>query len=113
MPVHLPNLGRLGVKVATVVPDNPERGLPTTQALLVVLDAKTGRTEAVMDGEALTAVRTGAASGLATDLLARGVAWRPIVKVALTGIPDTLVFSLPLSALIGTLLIFGRLSADG
>lgn len=48
----------------------------------------------------------------ATDLLARGVEWQPILKVALTGIPDTLVFSLPLSALIGSLLVFGRLSAD-
>ena len=27
----------------------------------------------------------------ATDLLARGVEWRPILKIALTGIPDTLV----------------------
>jgi ornithine cyclodeaminase len=67
MPVHLPNQGRLGLKVATVVPDNPARGLPTTQALVVVFDAKTGRTEAVMDGEVLTAVRTGAASGVAAD----------------------------------------------
>ena len=71
MPVHLPGQGRLGIKVATVVPGNPERGLPTTQALVVVFDAATGCTEAVMDGEALTAMRTGAASGLATDLLAR------------------------------------------
>jgi len=72
MPVYLPNQGRLGVKVATVVPDNQARALPTTQALVVVFDAATGCTEAVMDGEVLTAVRTGAASGVATDLLARG-----------------------------------------
>ena len=49
----------------------------------------------------------------ATDLLARGVAWRPILKIAMTGIPATMAFSLPLSALSGTLLLFGRLSADG
>jgi ornithine cyclodeaminase/alanine dehydrogenase-like protein (mu-crystallin family) len=71
MPVHLPEQGRLGVKVATVVPDNPSRGLPTIQALVAVFDATTGRTEAVMDGEVLTAVRTGAASGVATEALAR------------------------------------------
>ncbi len=71
MPVHLPGQHRLGLKVITVVPDNPARGLPTTQALVVVFDATTGSAEAVMDGEVLTAVRTGAASGVATDALAR------------------------------------------
>ena len=71
MPVHLPGQHRLGFKVITVVPDNPSRGLPTTQALVVVFDATTGSAEAVMDGEVLTAVRTGAASGVATDALAR------------------------------------------
>lgn len=72
MPVHLPTLGKLGLKTITIVPGNPRRGLPTTQALLTVFDAVTGRPEAVMDGEVLTAVRTGAASGVATDVLARG-----------------------------------------
>ena len=71
MPVFLPGLGKLGLKVITIVPDNPRRGLPTTQALLTVFDATTGRAEAVMDGEVLTAVRTGAATGVATDALAR------------------------------------------
>jgi ornithine cyclodeaminase/alanine dehydrogenase-like protein (mu-crystallin family) len=72
MPVHLPGQARLGLKVVTVVPANSERNLPIIQALVAVFDAATGRTEAVMDGEVLTAVRTGAASGVATDLLARG-----------------------------------------
>ena len=71
MPVHLPGLGKLGLKVITIVPGNPRRGLPTTQALLIVFDAATGRAEAVMDGEVLTAVRTGAATGVATDVMAR------------------------------------------
>jgi ornithine cyclodeaminase len=71
MPVHLPGQGRIGLKVVTVVPENSQRGLPMIQALVAVFDAATGRTEAVMDGEVLTAVRTGAASGVATDLLAR------------------------------------------
>jgi ornithine cyclodeaminase/alanine dehydrogenase-like protein (mu-crystallin family) len=71
MPVHLPRQRQLGLKVVTVVPDNPERDLPTIHALVAVFDAKTGRAQAVMDGEVLTAMRTGAASGVATDALAR------------------------------------------
>ena len=71
MPVHLPRQNRLGVKVVTVIPDNRDRDLPTIQALVAVFDSETGRPLAVMDGELLTAMRTGAASGVATDALAR------------------------------------------
>jgi ornithine cyclodeaminase/alanine dehydrogenase-like protein (mu-crystallin family) len=71
MPVHLPRQNQLGVKVVTVVPENRERDLPMIQALVAVFDSETGRPLAVMDGELLTAMRTGAASGVATDALAR------------------------------------------
>ena len=71
MPVHLPAQNQLGVKVVTVIPENRERDLPTIQALVAVFDSETGRPLAVMDGELLTAMRTGAASGVATDVLAR------------------------------------------
>jgi ornithine cyclodeaminase/alanine dehydrogenase-like protein (mu-crystallin family) len=71
MPVHLPRQKQLGVKVVTVVPENRERELPTIQALVAVFDSETGSPLAVMDGEVLTAMRTGAASGVATDALAR------------------------------------------
>ena len=59
------------VKLVTVMPDNPASGLPTVQALVVWIDAVTGRPLALMDGETVTAMRTGAASGVATRLLAR------------------------------------------
>lgn len=59
------------LKVVTVVPQNPRRGLPRLYASILLLDAVTGKTLAVMEGGWLTAFRTGAASGLATDLLAR------------------------------------------
>jgi ornithine cyclodeaminase/alanine dehydrogenase-like protein (mu-crystallin family) len=71
MPVHMARAQKIGVKVVTVVPDNIDRDLPTIQALVAVFDAADGRPLAVMDGELLTAVRTGAASGVATDALAR------------------------------------------
>ena len=60
----------LGAKLVTVVPGNRGRGRAAIHALVVLLDPETGEPAAVMDGEWLTALRTGAGSGLATDLLA-------------------------------------------
>lgn len=59
------------VKVVTVMPENAAAGLPTVQAVVLWLDAATGAPLAVLDGAMLTAMRTGAASGVATRLLAR------------------------------------------
>lgn len=59
------------VKLVTVVGSNADRGLPTVQAVVVWFDAATGRPLALIDGPTLTAMRTGAASGVATRLLAR------------------------------------------
>lgn len=58
------------LKLITVVPHNQFRQLPLTAASVLLLDADTGQTRAIMEGSWLTAMRTGAASGLATDLLA-------------------------------------------
>jgi ornithine cyclodeaminase/alanine dehydrogenase-like protein (mu-crystallin family) len=59
------------VKLVTVTPTNASRGLPTIHALVAWFDADTGRPLALIDGETLTAMRTGAASGVATRLLSR------------------------------------------
>jgi len=71
MPSYMKSLGRVGLKTVTLFPGNRERGLPFINALVNVFDAETGRAIAVMDGASLTAIRTGAASGAATDLMAR------------------------------------------
>jgi len=71
MPGYLSKADQMAVKIVSVFNDNPTRGLPLIHALVVVLDAETGAPIAVMDGTTLTALRTGAASGVATDLLAR------------------------------------------
>ena len=54
-----------------VNPDNPDRGLPFIHAIVTLSDAKTGIPLALMDGEWITALRTGAGAGLATEVLSR------------------------------------------
>ncbi len=49
----------------------------------------------------------------ATDLISRGVAWWPILKITLYGIPETFAYTMPLGILVASLLVFGRLSTDG
>jgi alanine dehydrogenase len=71
MPAYLASSDALGAKIVSVFPGNLEHGLPTIHAVVVVVDAETGCPVAMMDGTYLTALRTGAASGVATDLLAR------------------------------------------
>lgn len=58
-------------KVVSVFPGNASRGIATTTGVVTVLDPETGHVVGLCDGGALTAIRTGAAAGLATDLLAR------------------------------------------
>jgi alanine dehydrogenase len=70
MPAYLPDSRGLGAKIVSVFPGNPGRGLPTVNALVALLDTETGLPIALLDGTYLTALRTGAASGVATDLLA-------------------------------------------
>jgi ornithine cyclodeaminase/alanine dehydrogenase-like protein (mu-crystallin family) len=71
MPAYIDGSPVSTVKVVGVFPGNPAHNLSTVVASVLVLDAQTGVPLALMDGTALTAIRTGAASGLATDLLAK------------------------------------------
>lgn len=61
----------LAVKIVSLFPKNPQRGLAFIQAAVLVLEADTGRALALMEGSSLTAIRTGAGSGAAIDVLAR------------------------------------------
>jgi ornithine cyclodeaminase len=71
MPGRLTDPDSLAVKIVSVHNRNPERSLPRINALVTLIDTATGRPAAIIEGGYLTALRTGAASGLATDLLAR------------------------------------------
>jgi ornithine cyclodeaminase/alanine dehydrogenase len=72
MPSYLKEMGALACKVVSVYKNNPSQyNLPTTIGKVLVQDEKTGDVVCIMDGSYLTAVRTGAASGVATKYLAR------------------------------------------
>lgn len=71
MPAFLSETKDLAVKVVSVFPQNVTISEPTIYAAVLALDAGTGRPLALIEGSTLTAIRTGAASGAATDLLAR------------------------------------------
>jgi alanine dehydrogenase len=71
MPAYLPKSGSLGAKIVSVFPQNVKNNRPTIHAVVIICDSKTGQPTAIMDGTYLTALRTGAVSGVATDFLAR------------------------------------------
>jgi ornithine cyclodeaminase/alanine dehydrogenase len=72
MPAYIPGLGALGAKVVAVYNQNVQRyGLPAVMGTILLLDESSGFPMAVMDGGFITAMRTGAASGVATKHMAR------------------------------------------
>jgi alanine dehydrogenase len=62
------------LKWVTSFPGNRTLGLPTVTGLVVLSDAETGRTLAVLDAAAVTALRTAAAAVIAADTLCRAEA---------------------------------------
>lgn len=76
MPFYVPSPaeaagGALGLKLVSVFNSNSGRGLPLIHSVVLALDASSGAPLALIEGGSLTAIRTGAASGAATDVLAR------------------------------------------
>lgn len=69
MPSWQPD-GAIGVKIVSVFPDNAAQGLPSVNASYLLLSGQTGQPRALIDGRALTLLRTAAVSALAADLLA-------------------------------------------
>lgn len=71
MPGFAPSAGVLMAKLVSLFPRNAGTGLPTHQAVIVGFGCDTGEPVAVLDGTAITAIRTGACSALSARLLAR------------------------------------------
>ncbi|MBD3173246.1 hypothetical protein GF326_12340 [Candidatus Bathyarchaeota archaeon] len=70
MPSYLTELEAQATKIISIYPDNREKGLPTTAAWIIVNDPETGMVQAFMDATYLTAMRTGAITGVAARYLA-------------------------------------------
>lgn len=70
MPVYSPAYHLFGLKMVSVFPENSKTREPSIQGKMLVMDDKTGSPLGLLDAEHLTSLRTGAASGLATTLLA-------------------------------------------
>lgn len=59
------------IKIISIFPGNPDKGLSTSQAVSILSELKTGKHVATLDASYLTRLRTGAITGIATDSLAR------------------------------------------
>src|SRR5688572_6368963 len=71
MPAYLGHPKAVGAKVITVFPDNHGTSFDSHQGAVLLFEAEHGSLAAVMDASSITAIRTAAVSGLATQLLAR------------------------------------------
>ncbi len=61
----------LGTKMLSIFPDNAKLGLPSIDGLVIINDRQTGKPLAILDGQAVTAYRTGAVGGVAIRHLSR------------------------------------------
>ena len=71
MPGYLAEPDCFGLKLLSLFPDNPAAGLSSHLGLVLLFEPDHGRPVALMDAAEITAIRTAAVSGLATQLLAR------------------------------------------
>ena len=76
MPGALGEGGLFGAKLISVYPGNFALGKPSHQGVVVLFDGPTGDVVCIADASEITAIRTAAASAVATDVLARPEASR-------------------------------------
>ena len=72
MPAYVHGEPYFATKLVSVHEDNPDRGLPTIHAQIVLSDARTGEPVSILDGSHVTNARTGCVGGLAARDLAAG-----------------------------------------
>ncbi|MCT4508078.1 MAG: ornithine cyclodeaminase family protein [Tepidibacter sp.] len=71
MPGYVEKLDNAGIKIVSIFPENSSKNKPVVPASMILIDNTTGEVNCILDGTYLTQIRTGAASGAATDILAR------------------------------------------
>ncbi|AAV97046.1 ornithine cyclodeaminase family protein [Ruegeria pomeroyi] len=71
MPGALSDPTLYGIKVLSLFPGNPAKGLSSHTGTVLLFDAETGQPRAALDADAITAIRTAAATAVATRALAR------------------------------------------
>lgn len=71
MPSYMKPTEMVGIKAVTLFEDNRSNNIPYIQGMVCLFDGTNGTPQAVLDGTTITALRTGATSGLATKFLAR------------------------------------------
>ena len=76
MPGAMNDPACFGIKLISLFPGNPARGLSSHRGAYLLFEPETGAPVAMMDASLLTAIRTAAASGVATRALAREDATR-------------------------------------
>jgi len=81
MPAYFPALEKAGIKVTTVYPGNSGTRYHVHQGVVLLFETENGSLQAIIDAAEVTTIRTGAASGLATRILARDDA----TKLAIIG----------------------------
>lgn len=70
-PAAIESMNKLSIKILTQKESRMIDGIPTIVGIVLVIDTITGEIVSIMDGEYITALRTGAASGLATKYFSR------------------------------------------
>lgn len=81
MPAFLSKEQQLGIKIVSSFPMNRQHNIPSINGAILLLNSETGEPKALIEASLLTALRTGAASGLATEVLSK----KDATKLAIIG----------------------------
>ena len=91
MPIYSSKEKRFSIKVAAINRDNSSNNLPLIHSILMLFNSVTGEPLAIVDAKTITGIRTGAATGLATDLLARRDSSVAAMLLAITALSSAAV----------------------